>query len=107
MSMGYEDIQVTEQSDDKGVDDVGNVQISIFSVRGVVQVKRTPNSTMSRSLIVQLRGRILNISSNLKLSKNEFTRPSAFRSNKTPKNGSYSYLGQRFQKQKYISDNYL
>lgn len=56
MSMGYEDVQVTEQSGDKGVDVVGNVQIGISSVREVVQVKRTPNSTISRPLIDQLRG---------------------------------------------------
>lgn len=56
MSMGYEDVQVTEQSGDKGVDVVGNVQIGISSVREVVQVKRTPSSTISRPLIDQLRG---------------------------------------------------
>ncbi|EGR7987244.1 restriction endonuclease [Vibrio parahaemolyticus] len=56
MSMGYEDVQVTEQSGDKGVDVVGNVQIGISSVREVVQVKRTPNLTISRPLIDQLRG---------------------------------------------------
>ena len=55
MSMGYEDVQVTEQSGDKGVDVVGNVQIGISSVREVVQVKRTPSSTISRPLIDQLR----------------------------------------------------
>ncbi|ENM5826950.1 restriction endonuclease [Vibrio metoecus] len=55
-AMGYEDVQVTKQSGDKGVDVVGNVQIGISSVREVVQVKRTPNTTISRQLIDQLRG---------------------------------------------------
>ncbi|MFM2620896.1 restriction endonuclease [Vibrio owensii] len=55
-AMGYEDVQVTKQSGDKGVDVVGNVQIGISSVREVVQVKRTPNTTITRQLIDQLRG---------------------------------------------------
>lgn len=55
-AMGYEDVQVTKQSGDKGVDVVGNVQIGISSVREVVQVKRTPSTTITRQLIDQLRG---------------------------------------------------
>ena len=53
--MGYEDVQVTKQSGDKGVDVVATVRFGITSVREVVQVKRY-TSNIGRPVLDQLRG---------------------------------------------------
>lgn len=53
-AMGYEDVEVTKQSGDKGVDVVGKVQVGITTVTEVVQVKRT--GSITRPVIDQLRG---------------------------------------------------
>ena len=54
-AMGYDDVQVTRQSGDKGVDVTGTVQLGITSVREVVQVKRIKGS-IGRPVLDQLRG---------------------------------------------------
>lgn len=54
-AMGYEDVNVTKASGDKGIDVVGNVQVGITRITEVVQVKRMQNS-VNRPLIDQLRG---------------------------------------------------
>ncbi|WP_419236305.1 restriction endonuclease [Serratia fonticola] len=54
-AMGYEQVEVTKASGDKGVDVVGKVQVGITTVTEVVQVKRMQNS-VHRPLIDQLRG---------------------------------------------------
>ncbi|MBP7508126.1 MAG: restriction endonuclease [Prolixibacteraceae bacterium] len=53
--MGYENVVVTKQSGDQGVDVVGTVQIGISTITEVVQVKRH-RANISRSVIDQLRG---------------------------------------------------
>lgn len=55
-TMGYEDVVVTKQAGDKGVDVIADIQFGITSIREVVQVKRTPNSTLGRPIVDQLRG---------------------------------------------------
>lgn len=56
-AMGYEDVTVTKQSGDKGVDVVATVQFGITTVREVVQVKRHGGKvTIQRQIIDQLRG---------------------------------------------------
>jgi restriction system protein len=54
-AMGYEDVEVTKQSGDKGVDVVGDVQLGITEIKEVVQVKRT-KSPIGRPVLDQLRG---------------------------------------------------
>ncbi|MGK0737670.1 restriction endonuclease [Yokenella regensburgei] len=54
-AMGYEQVEVTKASGDKGVDVVGKVQVGITTITEVVQVKRMQN-TVNRPLIDQLRG---------------------------------------------------
>lgn len=54
-AMGYEDVQVTKQSGDKGVDVVATVQFGITTVTEVVQVKRHKGS-INRPVLDQLRG---------------------------------------------------
>jgi restriction system protein len=54
-AMGYEDVQVTRQSGDKGVDVVGTVQFGITTVTEVVQAKRHKGS-INRPVLDQLRG---------------------------------------------------
>lgn len=54
-AMGYEDVEVTKQSGDKGVDVVGRVEVGITTITEVVQVKRIPGS-IGRPVIDQLRG---------------------------------------------------
>lgn len=54
-AMGYEQVEVTKASGDKGVDVVGQVQVGITTITEVVQVKRMQNS-VNRPLIDQLRG---------------------------------------------------
>ncbi len=54
-AMDYENVEVTKQSGDKGVDVVANFQFGITEIREVVQVKRTEN-TIGRRVIDELRG---------------------------------------------------
>lgn len=54
-AMGYEQVEVTKASGDKGVDVIGKVQVGITTVTEVVQVKRMQN-TITRPYIDQLRG---------------------------------------------------
>jgi restriction system protein len=54
-AMDYENVQVTKQSGDKGVDVVANFQFGITEIKEVVQVKRS-ELTVHRPLIDQLRG---------------------------------------------------
>ncbi len=53
--MDYENVQVTKQSGDKGVDVIANFQFGITEIKEVVQVKRS-EVTVRRPLIDQLRG---------------------------------------------------
>ena len=55
-AMGYEDVTVTKESGDKGVDVVATIQFGITTITEVVQVKRTPKSSIGRPIIDQLRG---------------------------------------------------
>lgn len=54
-AMGYEDVTVTSQSGDKGVDVVANIQFGITDITEVVQVKRH-KANIGRQIIDQLRG---------------------------------------------------
>ncbi|WBM72215.1 restriction endonuclease [Buttiauxella sp. WJP83] len=54
-AMGYEQVEVTKASGDKGVDVVGKVQVGITTITEVVQVKRMQNN-ITRPYIDQLRG---------------------------------------------------
>lgn len=54
-AMDYEDVVVTKQSGDKGVDVVGYYQFGITQVKEVVQVKRHQGS-ITRPVLDQLRG---------------------------------------------------
>jgi restriction system protein len=54
-SMGYEDVTVTKQSGDRGVDVIATVQFRITTVTEVVQVKRYQGN-LNRTVIDQLRG---------------------------------------------------
>ncbi len=54
-AMGYEDVQVTKASGDKGVDVVATVQFGITTITEVVQVKRH-QGTIGRQVLDQLRG---------------------------------------------------
>jgi len=53
--MGYEDVSVTQESGDQGVDVIGTVLVGITEVKEVVQVKRR-KSNISRPTLDQLRG---------------------------------------------------
>jgi len=53
--MGYEDVIVTQETGDQGIDVVGKVQVGITEVKEVVQVKRR-KSNINRPLVDQLRG---------------------------------------------------
>lgn len=55
-AMGYEDVTVTKEAGDKGVDVIANIQFGITSVREVVQVKRSAGSSLIRPIVDQLRG---------------------------------------------------
>lgn len=55
-AIGYEDVTVTKESGDKGVDVVATVQFGITTITEVVQVKRTPRSSIGRPILDQLRG---------------------------------------------------
>jgi restriction system protein len=54
-AMGYEDVTVTKESGDKGVDVVATVQFGITTIKEVVQVKRQQGS-IGRPVLDQLRG---------------------------------------------------
>lgn len=54
-AMDYEDVVVTKQSGDKGVDVVGHYQFGITQIKEVVQVKRYQGS-ITRPTLDQLRG---------------------------------------------------
>ena len=54
-AMGYEDVVVTKESGDKGVDVVATVQFGITTITEVVQVKRH-QANIQRSTLDQLRG---------------------------------------------------
>lgn len=54
-AMDYEDVIVTKQSGDKGVDVVGQYQFGITQIREVVQVKRH-QAAITRPVLDQLRG---------------------------------------------------
>lgn len=54
-AMDYEDVVVTKQSGDKGVDVVANYQFGITEIKEVVQVKRH-KSNITRPVLDQLRG---------------------------------------------------
>lgn len=53
--MGYEDVEVTSPTNDKGVDVLGTIQLGISNIKEVVQVKRT-KSNVPRTVLDQLRG---------------------------------------------------
>lgn len=47
-AMGYEQVEVTKASGDKGVDVIGQVQVGITTITEVVQVKRMQNTITDR-----------------------------------------------------------
>lgn len=53
--MGYENVEVTSGSNDKGVDVVGEIELGISRVREVIQVKRQ-QSNVGRVILDSLRG---------------------------------------------------
>jgi restriction system protein len=55
-SMGYDDVQVTSPSNDKGVDVTGISQNGITTVKEVIQVKRNTTSNVTRPVLDALRG---------------------------------------------------
>lgn len=55
-SMGYEDVEVTSPTNDKGVDVVGTGQNGITTVREVIQVKRHTSGNVTRPVLDKLRG---------------------------------------------------
>lgn len=54
-AMDYEDVVVTKQSGDKGIDVIANFQFGITQIKEVVQVKRQQGS-ITRPVLDQLRG---------------------------------------------------
>jgi len=54
-AMGYEDVTVTKESGDKGVDVVATVQFGISTIKEVIQVKRHKGN-IGRPILDQLRG---------------------------------------------------
>jgi restriction system protein len=53
--MGYENVETTSPTNDKGVDVVGTIELGISAVREVIQAKRH-KGTISRPVLDQLRG---------------------------------------------------
>lgn len=53
--MGYDDVQTTSPTNDKGVDVIANIELGISSVREVIQVKRHKGN-VNRTVLDQLRG---------------------------------------------------
>ena len=54
-AMGYDDVEVTKASNDKGVDVVGSIEVGITAVKEVVQVKRH-KANVRRTVLDALRG---------------------------------------------------
>ncbi|MEL7641040.1 MAG: restriction endonuclease [Solidesulfovibrio sp.] len=54
-AMDYEDVVVTKQSGDKGIDVIANYQFGITQIKEVVQVKRQ-QGTITRPILDQVRG---------------------------------------------------
>jgi restriction system protein len=54
-AMGYEDVEVTKRSGDKGIDVIANAQFGLTRVKEVVQVKRR-QATIQRGEMDKLRG---------------------------------------------------
>jgi len=54
-ALEYQDVVVTKQSGDKGIDVIGKAQFGITEIVEVIQVKRT-KSTITRPILDQLRG---------------------------------------------------
>lgn len=55
-AMGYEDVQVTSPTNDKGIDVTGISQNGITTVKEVIQVKRNTTSNITRPVLDSLRG---------------------------------------------------
>ncbi|OJX53963.1 MAG: hypothetical protein BGO88_09830 [Flavobacterium sp. 38-13] len=55
-AMGYEDVEVTSPTNDKGVDVTGISQNGITTVKEVIQVKRNTTSNVIRPVLDSLRG---------------------------------------------------
>jgi len=55
-AMGYDDVTVTSQTNDKGVDVTGISQNGITTVKEVIQVKRNTSSNITRPILDALRG---------------------------------------------------
>ena len=55
VAMGYDEVEVTSPSNDKGVDVIGRIQLGITAVREVIQVKRH-RKTIQRKDLDALRG---------------------------------------------------
>ena len=53
--MGYEDVEVTSPTNDKGVDVVAEIELGITRVREVIQVKRQMGN-VGQPVLNQLRG---------------------------------------------------
>jgi restriction system protein len=53
--MGYDNVETTSPTNDKGVDVVANIELGISSVREVIQVKRHRGG-INRTVLDQLRG---------------------------------------------------
>ncbi len=55
-SMGYDEVEVTSPTNDKGVDVTGISQNGITTVKEVIQVKRNTTSNINRTVLDSLRG---------------------------------------------------
>jgi len=55
MEMGYENVEVTKQSGDGGVDVLADIRFGVTSIREAIQVKRVQGST-GASVVNELRG---------------------------------------------------
>lgn len=55
-AMGYDDVEVTSPTNDKGVDVTGVSQNGITTVKEVIQVKRNTTTNISRTVLDSLRG---------------------------------------------------
>lgn len=58
VAMGYENVQVTRQAGDRGIDVMGTARFGITSITEMVQVKRTENS-IGRPTLDALRGALV------------------------------------------------
>jgi restriction system protein len=57
-AMGYQNVLVTQKSNDKGVDVIAEIEVGITLVKEVVQVKRYNKSTVGDKEVNELRGRL-------------------------------------------------